>query len=80
MNDTLIKFGIAGISGVFSAGVTWGVARTKLSRLKHDVNCIGQMMRANERDAHRRYLNLTHAVLVAAPEDKEAQISALLKE
>ena len=45
-----------------------------------DLSGIGSKVGFNERQASRRYHNLTAAVMLAAPVDKENEVSRLLKE
>lgn len=47
---------------------------------KEDLSGIGGKVGRNERDAARRYHNLTTAMMLAVPPDKESQVSGLLKE
>ena len=47
---------------------------------KADLGGIGGKVSRNERDALRRYHNLTTAMMLAVPPDKESQVSGLLKE
>ena len=49
-------------------------------RLLEDIKGIGAKVGFNERHAHRRYHNLSAAMMMAAPSDKEAEVGALLKE
>lgn len=48
--------------------------------LYRDINGVGAAGRRNEDDAARRYHNLSMALLIAAPQGKESEVSKLLRE
>jgi len=54
--------------------------KENLQDTRNDLSGIGGKVAINERAAARRYHNLTAAVMLAAPADKENEVSSLLKE
>jgi len=54
--------------------------KENLETVRRDLSGIGGKVGYNERQASRRYHNLTAAVMLAAPIAKEDEVSRLLKE
>jgi hypothetical protein len=54
--------------------------KTARADLYRDVNGLGNRVRLNEDNANRRYHNTSAALLIAAPNTKESEIAALLRE
>jgi hypothetical protein len=52
----------------------------RFSECMNDINGVAARDRDNSRDERRHYHNVTMAVLVAAPADKETEITKLLQE
>ena len=55
-------------------------AKTTHDLIVRDIDGLGGVIRENREMADRRYHNLTMAVLVAAPIEKETEVTKLLKE
>ena len=79
------------IAGIFTSGGILMWARMSIASLKkelaetrvnlyRDVNGVGAAGRRHEDDAARRYHNLSMALLIAAPQGKESEVSKLLRE
>ena len=62
--------------GIFSLGVSWA----NVKRMRKDIDGIGRKVNEGEKIAARRYHNCSLAIIQAAPEKKENEISQLLKE
>lgn len=54
--------------------------RDRFGECMNDINGVAARDRDNARDERRHYHNVTMAVLVAAPPDKETEITKLLQE
>jgi hypothetical protein len=54
--------------------------RESFGKCMNDINGVASRDRENSRDERRHYHNVTMALLVAAPLDKETEITKLLKE
>ena len=79
------------VTFIFSAGGFYVWVRLKIRQLQEetaarfrecmtDINGVAARDRDNSRDERRHYHNVTMAILVAAPADKETEITKLLKE
>jgi len=91
VNDQLVHV-LLWLAGVlFSAGGFYVYVRLSLKQLSKeaksnhdaivkDIDGLGGIIRTGAADAARRYHNLSMAVLIAAPLDKEPEVSKLLKE
>lgn len=79
------------VTFIFSAGGFYVWVRLKIRQLQEetaarfrecmmDINGVAARDRDNSRDERRHYHNVTMAILVAAPADKETEITKLLQE
>ena len=91
MSDQILHVVLVVISVAFSAGAFSTYMRLTLARLRaeakgshqqllKDIDGVADFARITAKDVARRHLNMSLAILVAVPADKELEITALLKE
>ncbi len=91
MSDEFLHIVLAVVPVIFTAGGFYVYVRIsfkqviKEAKANHeliikDIDGLGGIIRNGAADAARRYHNLSMAVLVAAPLDKETEVTKLLKE
>lgn len=90
-DEAKLAFATSMVTFIFCAGGFYAWVRLKIRDLQRelaarfidcmrDINGIAARDRDNARDERRHYHNMTMAILVAAPPDKETEITKLLQE
>jgi hypothetical protein len=79
-DDATATLAVAIAGYIFSMGAFYAWTSGAIKELKKDMNGIGRKVNDDETIAARRYHNISVAMVVCSPADKESEISSLLKE
>jgi hypothetical protein len=68
------------VGAIFGGGIFYATTRAEIASIKRDINGIGTRLRDSDEKAGRRYHNISLAMVVVAPLEKEKEVGDYLRE